>query len=201
MLTNCRLMLDDSGCSDPSVIDVNIWWIWYWFTNLKFLLSVVRRIGFVMSLPTIFVIPSVIPSFTPMAVRRKTFWRSALSCVLMFFLFPVILCCLWCLLVYRLFLILRSHLVSWYKPFNCRRWARFRRHLPVPSFRRWSLWTVAARGRARSGWWVCLHNFRRSCRLCFYVGVSPTFLSGPLFLPPYGRVRALRRPGWNEVRL
>ena len=47
--------------------------------------SVVHGMGFVMPFPTILVIPSEIPSLTPIAARKKTFYLSALSWVLLVF--------------------------------------------------------------------------------------------------------------------
>ena len=76
---NCRLMSVSSGISPLSVIAVKSWWIWYSSTGLKSLSSVVSRMGLVMSFLTILVIPSVIPSLTPISARRETFCISASS--------------------------------------------------------------------------------------------------------------------------
>ena len=43
------------------------------------MLSVVQRMGFVMSFPTILVIPSANHSLTPISARRKTLYQLALS--------------------------------------------------------------------------------------------------------------------------
>ena len=53
------------------------------------MLSVVWRMGFVMSLPTIFVILSTIPSLTSIAARQKTFFR------ICFFLRVAVVCNIW----------------------------------------------------------------------------------------------------------
>ena len=73
----------ESGLSAPSLMAVKSWWSCYWSTNLKLLLSVVQRMGFVMSFPKILVIPFVIPSLTWIALRRKTLFRSASPYLLM----------------------------------------------------------------------------------------------------------------------
>ena len=79
MLTNCRLMFVASDIFTLSVIAVSSWWIWYLSTYLKSLFSVVCRMRLVMSFPTILVIPSAIPSLTPIAARQKTFFLLASS--------------------------------------------------------------------------------------------------------------------------